>query len=114
MSGGWLHLVFPPRADGGITSMHAVPPGLESDVLADIVARHGTEYARVDASRCRRDELYHLDLGGMVFKDDPIINVALPGQRTLRIFRHQGRAVLDLVRSMADASKRRIGASGVP
>lgn len=112
--GGWSYLVFLPRKDGGRTATHAVPPGLEADVLADIVERHGPEFAHVDSSRCRRDAVYHLDLGGMIFDDDPTIDVELPGVRTLRIFRHQGRAVLDLVRSISDASKRRIGASGVP
>lgn len=112
--GGWSYLVFLPRPDGGTTATHAVPPGLEHDVLADIVERYGADFAHVDSSRCRRDAVYHLDLGGMIFDDDPTTDVELPGGRTLRVFRHQGRAVLDLVRSIADASARRIGSSRGP
>lgn len=112
--GGWQYLVFHHLPDGSTTATHAVPPELEQDVLIDIVFRHGAATAHVDGTRCRRDALYHLDLGGMIFNDEPTLDVPLAGGRTLRVFRHQGRAILGLMRSLSVQAERRVGASGVP
>ena len=115
LMGGWLCLVFTSSWGKGVVA-HAVPPDLQDDVLADIAARYGADVAAtIDRNRCRIGESHYLlDLGGMAFQDGPMFDVPLSGGRTLRIWKHQGRAVLDLMRSLADPSNHRIGASGVP
>ena len=110
----WLYLVFRPTPDGRITLTTAVPPELEAEVLVDVAHRHGAAAAVLNPDRCRGDAVYHLDLGGVVFKDDPAIDIALGGGRTLRIWKHQAGPILDVVRSLEASAALRVGASGVP
>jgi hypothetical protein len=114
MISGWLCLVFTSSWGKG-TVTHAVPPELQDEVLADIAARHGSDAAAsIDRNRCRIGESHYLlDLGGMVFRDDPMLDIQLSGGRTLRIWKHQARKVFDLMRSFSDPLTHRIGKSGV-
>lgn len=110
---GWKWLVFKDCDGIGHTTAHAVQLRLIADVLKALKEKHGEEITRLNEEKCKIVEEFHLDLGGMLYTDTPIVRAKLTNGRTFSCWLHQAGEIFDRAQKLLeDESRHRVARDG--